>query len=216
MSISIEMKGLRDGLLATLPNDLPWEEGLKLFCEHLDRQPQFFKGAHLAVDLGTRSLRVNELVRLRDVLSERGISLWAVLSESPVTTKNAQLLGLATRLSKPSRSLPAGSLAAEMALWITRTVRSGVKIEHSGPVVVIGDVNPGAEIVTASSLVVWGRLRGRALIGHPQNLHAFLCVLRFQTTQATLAGISLPPSIPAESPIKIFLENNLPTWEKWE
>jgi len=216
MSTSIEMKGIRDGLLATIPNDLPWEEGLRLFCEHLDRQPQFFKGARLTVDLGTRSLRVNDLVRLREALSERGISLWAVLSESPATMKNAQLLGLATRLSKTSRALAPGSAAREMALWIPRTVRSGVKIEHSGPVVVIGDVNPGAEIETASSLVVWGRLRGRVLVGDPQNAEAFICTLRFQTTQATLAGIPLPTSIPTEFPLKIFLENHLPAWEKWE
>ncbi len=215
MSTSIEVKGIRDGLLATIPNDLPWEEGLQLFCEHLDRQPQFFKGARLTVDLGTRSLRVNDLVRLREALSERGISLWAVLSESPATMKNAQLLGLATRLSKTSRVLT-GSASGETALWIARTVRSGMKIEYSGPVVVIGDVNPGAEIVTASSLVVWGRLRGRVLVGDPQNSEAFLCTLRFQTSQATLAGIPLPLSIPTEFPLKIFLENHLPAWEKWE
>ena len=44
---------------------------------------------------------VKELVDLRDQLSERGIFLWAVISESPTTEKTAQLLGLATRISKP-------------------------------------------------------------------------------------------------------------------
>ncbi len=217
MSDSIEIKGIRDGLLATLPPDLSWADVLNLLRRRLDEQPQFFKGARLSLELGARTLRVNDLIALRDELSERGIALWAILSESPTTIKNAQLLGLATRLGKP-RPEPPPSLAekGEGALWIERTLRSGIKIEHSGPVVIVGDVNPGAEIVTSSSLIVWGRLRGRIFAGQSKNTEAFICALRFQTTQATLAGFPLPAPPTTERPLKVFLENGLPRWETWE
>ncbi|MEJ5240862.1 MAG: septum site-determining protein MinC [Anaerolineales bacterium] len=216
MSASVEIKGIRDGLLATLPPALAWEEVLNLLRERLDQQPQFFKGARLSLELGTRTLRVNELIALRDELSERGIALWAILSESPTTIKNAQLLGLATRLGKPRPATPLSAEIGEGALWIERTLRSGVKIEHSGPVVIVGDVNPGAEIVTSSSLLVWGRLRGRIFAGQGKNTEAFICALRFQTTQATLAGVLLSAPPTTERPLKVFLENGLPRWETWE
>lgn len=215
MGATIELKGIREGLLATLPVDTSWEETLALLRAHLDRQGQFFKGAHLAIDVGARPLKVNDLVALRDLLSERDILLWAVISESPLTEKTAHLLGLATRLGKP-RSTPWTKESQESALWIERTVRSGVKIEHLGPVIIIGDVNPGAEIVTASSLLVWGRLRGAVSVGQPDNAQAFICALRFQTTQASIAGTRLPPPPTTDHPLKASLQNQLPHWEKWE
>ncbi|MFO3796100.1 MAG: septum site-determining protein MinC [Anaerolineales bacterium] len=214
MSDTIELKGVRDGLLASLPVNISWEETLALFRAHLDRQPEFFKGARLAVNVGAHTLKVNDLVTLRNELSERGITLWAVLSDSPTTVKNAQLLGLATRIARP-RPSPAPNVPASAALWLERTLRSGIRIEHTGPVTIIGDVNPGAEILTSSSLIVWGRLRGRVLVGHPDNQQAFICALRFQTDQATLAGIAL--SAPStDCPLKVSLQQGIPRWEQWE
>ena len=61
----------------------------------------FFRAPVWRLDVASQVLHVNELVELRDQLSERGIFLWAVISESPTTEKTAQLLGLATRISKP-------------------------------------------------------------------------------------------------------------------
>lgn len=214
MSNAIELKGLRDGLLATLPMHISWEETLSLFRAHLDRQPEFFKGARLAVNVGAHTLKVNDLITLRNELSERGITLWAVISDSPTTVKNAQLLGLATRIGKPRPPI-APTVPASAALWLERTLRSGVRIEHAGPVTVVGDVNPGAEILTSSSLVVWGRLRGRVFVGHPDNQQAFLCALRFQTDQATLAGIALTAPI-TDCPLKVSLQDGIPRWEQWE
>src|SRR3972149_4594796 len=96
----IQIKGLRDGLLITIGNG-EWAAIEAALLEQIHAQQSFFQGARIALDVGSQILRVNELVALRDRLSDRGVSLWAVLSESPTTEKTAQLLGLATRISKP-------------------------------------------------------------------------------------------------------------------
>src|SRR5215216_2690985 len=146
----VQIKGLRDGLLVSL-DDASWEEQRSALITQVDAQPSFFQGARLALDVSSQILHVNELVDLRDQLSERGISLWAVLSESPTTEKTAQLLGLATRISKPrpeeSRKFAVDDLGEETALFLSRTLRSGTRIEFAGHVVIFGDVNPGAEII---------------------------------------------------------------------
>jgi septum site-determining protein MinC len=137
----IQIKGLRDGLLVSL-DDAPWEEQRTALFEQVDAQPAFFQGARLALDVTSQVLHVNEMVELRDQLSERGISLWAVLSESPTTEKTAQLLGLATRISKPrpeeTRQFSVENLGEETAMFLNRTLRSGTRIEFSGHVVVLG------------------------------------------------------------------------------
>src|SRR5574342_462620 len=123
----IQIKGLRDGLLASL-DDAPWDDQRTAFLNQVDAQPAFFKGARLALDVASQVLHVNDLVDLRDQLSERGMSLWAVLSESPTTEKTAQLLGLATRISKPrpeeTRQFTAESASEDTALYLNRTIRS--------------------------------------------------------------------------------------------
>ena len=48
----------------------------------------------------------------------------------------------------------------EDTLFLRRTVRSGQAIHHHSNVIVLGDVNPGAEIIAGGDIIVWGVLRG--------------------------------------------------------
>ncbi|MFN2121396.1 MAG: septum site-determining protein MinC, partial [Anaerolineales bacterium] len=165
---SIRIKGMRDGLLVSLPAG-EWEEQRRALLLQIDEQGAFFQGARLALDVGEQVIKVNQMVELRDQLSERQVSLWAVLGASSVTEQTAQLLGLATRVSKPRpeelESLEAGFIPEDTALFVDRTVRSGNRVEFAGTVVVLGDVNAGAEVVAQGNIMVWGRLRGAAHAG---------------------------------------------------
>lgn len=199
----IQIKGLRDGLLVSL-DDAPWEDQLKALLTQVDDQPAFFQGARLAIDVASQVLHVNELVELRDQLSERGIYLWAVISESPTTEKTAQLLGLATRVSKPrpeeGRKFAVEDLGEQTALFLHRTLRSGTRIEFAGHVVVLGDVNPGAEIVAEGNVLVWGRLRGMVHAGAKGNRKAVICALDLSPTQLRIADEVAAAIGPQERP----------------
>lgn len=203
MSSLIQIKGLRDGLLVSL-DDAPWDEQRAALIAQVDAQPTFFQGARLALDVASQVLKVNELVDLRDQLSERGISLWAVISESPTTEKTAQLLGLATRISKPrpeeSRQFAVEDLGEETAMFLNRTLRSGTRIEFAGHVVVLGDVNPGAEIVAVGNVMVWGRLRGSVHAGAKGNRKAMVCALELSPMQLRIADEASSVLKPRGSP----------------
>ncbi|NWG06837.1 MAG: septum site-determining protein MinC [Chloroflexi bacterium] len=199
----IQIKGLRDGLLVSL-DDAPWEEQRSALLLQVDMQPAFFQGARLALDVASQVLHVNELVELRDQLSERGISLWAVISESPTTENTAQLLGLATRISKPrpeeSRQFAVEDLGEDTALFLSRTLRSGTRIEFAGHVVVLGDVNPGAEIVAEGNVIIWGRLRGMVHAGSKGNRKAVICALDLSPMQLRIAEEVSAMLKPQENP----------------
>ena len=199
----LQIKGLRDGLLVSL-DDAPWEQQREALIAQVDSQPSFFQGARLALDVSSQVLRVNDLVTLRDQLSERGIILWAVISESATTENTAQLLGLATRISKPrpeeSRQFSVSDLGEETAMLLNRTIRSGTRIEFAGHVVVLGDVNPGAEIVAEGSVVIWGRLRGMVHAGSKGNRGAMICALDLSPTQLRIADEVASALKPRENP----------------
>lgn len=187
---AVQIKGLRDGLLVTLTGE-SWDEERASLVAQLDEKQSFFQGARLTLDIGAQILGVTELIELRDLLSERGVFLWAVLSESPKTEKSAQLLGLATRISKPrpeeKRQVYVEELGQDMALFVSRTLRSGTRIEFSGHVVVFGDVNPGAEVIAEGNVIVWGRVRGLIHAGFKGNRSAVICALDLSATQLRIA-----------------------------
>ncbi|HKJ38219.1 MAG TPA: septum site-determining protein MinC [Anaerolineales bacterium] len=199
----IQIKGLRDGLLVSL-SDASWDEQLAVLISRVDAQPSFFQGARLALDVSSQVLHVDELVDLRDKLSERGISLWAVISESPTTEQTSQLLGLATRISKPrpqeSRKFAVDDLGEGTALFIERTLRSGTRIEFAGHVVVLGDVNPGAEIVARGNIIIWGRLRGVAHAGAKNDRETVVCALDLSPMQLRIADETLSAIVPRSKP----------------
>lgn len=191
---SIRIKGIRDGLLVSLPEG-EWEQQSSALLTQIDDQQAFFRGARLALDVGSQVIRVNEMVELRDQLSERNVALWAVISESPMTEQTAQLLGLATRISKPRPedlpSLDARNIPEGTALFVPRTVRSGTRIEYPGPVVVLGDVNPGAEIEAEGSIIVWGHLRGAVHAGAAGNKESSVCALLMAPMRLEIAHLTL-------------------------
>ena len=185
----VQIKGIRDGLLATF-SDAAWEDQQIALIAQIDEKPAFFQGARLAMDVGSQILKVNDLVDLRDRLSERNVALWAVISESPTTEQTSQLLGLATRISKPrpeEQRQFAEPISDNTALFINKTLRSGTRVEYPGHIVVMGDVNPGAEIVADGNVIVWGRVRGMIHAGAKGDRSAFICALDLSANQLRIA-----------------------------
>jgi septum site-determining protein MinC len=192
MEANIQIKGIREGLLVTL-GEGSWEEIHQALLEHLDQQADFMRGARLAIDVGNQILKAAELGQLRNEIQERDLSLWAVLSNSPKTAQTAQTLGLATRLSRPAPGTTTPRVGTEQhegepAILLRRTLRSGYHLQYDGHVLVIGDINPGAEIIAGGDVVVWGHLRGMVHAGAEGNESAVVCALDLSPTQLRIAG----------------------------
>jgi septum site-determining protein MinC len=83
--------------------------------------------------------------------------------------------------------------AGARGLVLRRRVRAGQTVRHSGSVVVIGDVNAGAEIVAGGDVVVWGRLRGTVHAGCLGNTSAVVCALDLSPLQLRIAELITRP-----------------------
>lgn len=193
MTAKIQIKGIREGLLITTAGDGEWEPLRLALLEHLDSQAEFLRGAQITLDIGNHTLRAAELGALRKEFQDRQLSLWGVLSNSPATVKSAQALGLATRLAqpKPQQVAPPAETrleSGEEAILVHRTLRSGFRLQNAGHVVIIGDVNPGAEVIAGGDVVVWGRLLGMVHAGAAGNENAIVCALDLSPTQLRIAG----------------------------
>ena len=205
MATQVEFKGIREGLLVTLPDDA-WPELEEQFFAEIVRQGDLLKGAKLILDVNSHSLNAAGVSRLRDKISDKGLSLWGMLSQSPLTEQSAQMMGLATRIHEGTPE-PEPEVEEELdsnssvktdpdnGVMIRRTLRSGAKINSAGHVTVIGDVNPGAEIIAGGNVMVWGRLRGLVHAGAQGDESAVVCAMELTPTQLRIAShIAISPA----------------------
>jgi len=74
-------------------------------------------------------------------------------------------------------------------LYINRTLRSGQSISSDGNIVIIGDVNPGAEVIAKGDITVWGILGGIAHAGSDGNTYSRIRALKLNAIQIRIGNI---------------------------
>jgi septum site-determining protein MinC len=74
-------------------------------------------------------------------------------------------------------------------LYHRGTLRGGQALHNLGNLVVIGDVNPGAELVASGDIVVFGALRGVAHAGAQGDRSARVIALELAPTQLRIATL---------------------------
>lgn len=234
MQDPIEFKGIREGILVTIDPEIDWATVVSEMAARIDDQPNFFRGAGMALQLETRGVRRPELAVLVEILQERDIELISVLSTSAMTQGSTRKLGLKTELEAPSvaqspsnerppaypETLLSGEVKGTEGILIRRTLRSGGIVKTVGHVVVVGDVNPGAEIIAGGDVIVWGRLSGVVHAGAMGDDTCMICALDLQPTQlriSDLISVAPPPKKRRKpQPECAFIENGQIRAESWK
>jgi septum site-determining protein MinC len=101
----------------------------------------------------------------------------------PVAAAAVATAGVA--LPQPARPLAVGV----STLYHRGTLRGGQALHNLGNLVVIGDVNPGAELVASGDIVVFGALRGVAHAGAQGDRAARVIALELAPTQLRIATL---------------------------
>ncbi len=83
--------------------------------------------------------------------------------------------------SKETEKLP--------TLYIQRNIRSGQSIKSDGNLVIVGDVNPGSEIIAKGDITVWGILGGIAHAGCEGNLYTKIRALKMNAIQLRIGDV---------------------------
>jgi septum site-determining protein MinC len=206
----INIRGTSDGVVVNIGAG-DWNGLVAELTARLEQAASFFKGGRVALYVGPRQLSQDEVEHLGVLFQQHAMSLWAVVGDSEETRQVVTALGLETELAVPRlpvRAEPGRVPSAAQAplprqadeaggeelpaeggaVLVRRTLRSGQTVRHTGHVVVIGDVNPGAEIIAGGDVVVWGRLRGTVHAGAGGDDEAVVCALALTPTQLRIGS----------------------------
>ncbi|WP_423225472.1 septum site-determining protein MinC [Candidatus Amarolinea aalborgensis] len=199
---AVQIRGTSSGLVITLP-DGDFDAVLAQVDERLQAMASFVKGGRVAVAAGSRLLTEADITAIGHMLETHQVSLWALVSDQPTTQRAAASLGLAIQVTPAlrangSRALGSARAAAPAtnagrpgqtpALLVHAALRSGQTIEHPGAVIVIGDVQPGAQLIAGGDVVVWGRLAGIVHAGMLGDQPAVVCALALQPTELRIGS----------------------------
>jgi septum site-determining protein MinC len=110
----------------------------------------------------------------------------------------AEAAGELTDIRPPTAVMQAGG----ETVIVAKTVRSGGRIESSGSVVILGDVNAGAEIIANDDIVVVGALRGLAHAGAAGNEKAVIWASQILSPQLRIGNSVAQAGVMSEGATK--------------
>jgi septum site-determining protein MinC len=214
----VQIKGTKSGLLLHL-YERPLADSVLELRSRLMATPDFYKGTRAVLMLGAAPAEPPELAAIVATLEQFGIVADGAVCDSDAVATLARSAGLrlvaasvaAAPRSRDDRTAPAGRPGSSRGhatrngqLGLEReepsvrfhkgTLRSGQSISTIGTIVVVGDVNAGAELVATGDIVVWGTLRGVAHAGAQGDESAAVYALRLEPMQLRIArSIAIAP-----------------------
>lgn len=194
-------KGTGQGIWIILPHDGDFPRLKGKLVSKLKSTDGFFAGATRGIlDIGELALDEDDIRELVGIIESFGISVSRVAGG--VGNSIAQVAGERGRQKRPreargrfsgrkraAREDRHSTIPTDQAMLVGRTLRSGQRVTHSGNIVLLGDVNPGAEVVAGGNIIIVGSLRGVAHAGTPDNRRAVVVALRFMPTQLRIADL---------------------------
>jgi len=187
----IQIKGTRRGLAVTLGQG-EWQELLQELDERLTLADTFFRDSKVYLIAGKRSITQEQLQDLLSTLENHSVKLISIQASSKSTMRVARALGVHLALPQVRWApLETGGVVDQWlgdGVLMRRTLRSGQSLRHPGHVIIIGDVNPGAEVIAGGDIVVWGKLRGVVHAGAMGNDQAVVCALHLAPPQLRIGS----------------------------
>lgn len=193
--VSFKAKG--NELILVMREEYDFDKVLESIEKKLDSSGRFFKGASLDVRYRGKKLDKEQERIISELIEEKASAVIKSFEEDDDRQEqdNSQETEEydSARDKFKMKLLYFKGLEEGMTKFYRGTVRSGTLVSYDGNLVVLGDVNPGGEIVAAGNVVVMGSLRGMVHAGADGNKEAVIAALSLQPTQLRIADVITRP-----------------------
>lgn len=183
MNNSVIFKGGKDGIIIQLDPDVDFTTIEQALTDKIKDARKFFGDTKTNIFFRGRELEAGEEERLLSIIINEG-NLDVVFTE---TTLGRSFT--AQPLPAPPAEEQIVSEVENMTYHHSGSLRSGQTIRYAGSVIIIGDVNPGAEVVAEGNIIIMGSLKGLAHAGCRGNNRCYVTALNMQPTQLRIADV---------------------------
>lgn len=177
---SVIIKGNKYGIIVVLNPDIPFDELKELVAEKFKESSKFFEKAKMAISFEGRVLTNEEQKDILDIIGNTtDMQIVCVIDNDPGREE----------LFKKTLEQKLMELDNNTGQFYKGILRSGTSLEFESSVIIIGDVNNGARVVSKGNIIVLGSLKGNAFAGATGNTNAFVVALDMRPTQIRIADV---------------------------
>lgn len=203
MNNSVIIKGNKYGIIVVLSPDVPFEDLKLIIAEKFRESSKFFENAKMAISFEGRKLTNDEQREILDIIGENADMHIVCIMDNDAETEETFKKTLEQKLME---------LSNNTGQFYKGILRSGASLEFETSVIIIGDVNHGARVVSKGNIIVLGALKGNAFAGATGNTNAFVVALDMNPTQIRIADtIARAPDKPVKEEVReakiAFLED---------
>lgn len=186
-------KATNNGLVLIMKKEDDFDEIYAQIEKKLAAAGKFFKGASLVVKYRGRKLSADEEEKICQLMSNKTEAKIITFEEDTNYDQNV----LESNLSFEENDKPAfyikkfyfKGIEEGVTRFYRGTVRSGQLLNFNGNIVILGDVNPGAEVEAAGNIIIMGTLRGTVHAGMDGNKESIIAALSLQPVQIRIANV---------------------------
>ena len=174
MDERIIIKGNKSGLIAeiNMHKFSDFTEMLELLLARLSKGKRFYRRSTLTINTSLNLINDKDVEHLEKVLFDE-IDIKDIIWQDD----NAK------EKEKEKEKKTFSGVYEGKTKFLRKTVRGGQSIRYNGNIVIIGDINSGAEETAAGNIIVLGAIKGNVSAGANGN------------TKAIIAAFSLQPEI---------------------
>lgn len=202
-TMHVRLKGVGDGLRITLDPTQPFE----LLKQDIGK---IFKNLrHLAINTKIVIDTGDNLIH-QELITNIGKYLKSTFDVGPVSGLSPKRSVSEERIRQRDINHSWEHYRSDV-LMLAGRVRSGQKVSTKKHLIIMGDVNPGAEIIAGGDILVMGCLRGTAFAGQPDKEDAIVLALDFRPSLIQIGGFVGTGAEPSKLKIAEFahVENDM-------
>lgn len=173
-SDKIVIKGNKEGLqvIVDMNKFRDFDDMFEELIDKLSRGKRFYEGSTLTLVTQLRYFNDRELRKLKDILFHEFLIKDCIFKDEEESTTKV-FSGIYEGRTK----------------FLRNTIRSGQIVRYQGNLVIIGDVNPGAEVYAAGNIIILGALKGNAHAGSNGNTKAIIAAFQLQPKLLQIANV---------------------------
>ncbi len=186
MKDPVRMKSSRYGIVLCLDPDMPYPKLLEAVQARFEASAHFFAHADMAVEFKGRAFTEEEELQMIETIEEAaGIHIICIIKTDEITER------IHKRVLDESRH----ALHARDGMFYKGTLREKQILESESSIVIIGDVEEGARVISRGNVVVTGTIYGNITAGAGGNYEAVIAALHMRSGRLRIGDIDLKPVI---------------------
>lgn len=203
MGNPVIIKGNKYGIVLVLDSELSFSDLKEEVRNKFRESSKFYDDAQMAISFEGRELTNEEQREIINIIGEEtDLHVVCIVDKDEKTEE----------IFKKSLDEKLLELSNKTGQFYKGNLRSGQVLESETSIIVIGDVNPGARIVSKGNVIVLGALKGTVIAGASGNNNSFVVALDMKPGQIRIADtIARAPDKPIEKDVKepqiAFLED---------